>query len=152
MLPPPSSTHSMPISLLLRGIIPSFFGWEPSPSPTDQYHASGGAPATTSGAVSAIQYALTLPRSSALVPRSRHSLHLTHPLSSYYLPICWSTGAWSGGFCRCLHQQGLAHDKLAIISPGINNLRTKLLALDGCKSSKATLQPPKPITQQSTMQ
>ena len=54
--------------------------------------------------------------------------------------------------CRCLHQQGLAHDKLAIILPGINNFRTKLLALDGCMSSKATLQPPKPITQQSTMQ
>ena len=32
------------------------------------------------------------------------------------------------GFCRRLHQQGLAHGKLAIILPGINNFRTKLLA------------------------
>ena len=36
--------------------------------------------------------------------------------------------------------------------PCIINFARNSLALDGCKSSKATLQPPKPVTQQSNSQ
>ena len=43
------------ISPLLGGTTPRFFTWQPSPSPGDQYRASGSDAATTSGAVSPIQ-------------------------------------------------------------------------------------------------
>ena len=63
-----------------------------------------------------------------------------------------SYGTIDDGFCHRFHQKGLANGKLAILLHTIINFARNSLALDGCKSSKATLQLPKPITHQSMMQ